>query len=110
MSVLSFSTMWAQQDRFADLAYFRRVVADFGYTGIEVSHSTDEPGLQALLSEGDIPLTSLHAPTPKRKLKYGRFNGDTNLASTDEDERRLALTETKRTLDFAAKASLRYLV
>ena len=47
---IALSTMWAQQDRFADLAYFRRVVAGFGYEGIEVSHSTGEARLQSIES------------------------------------------------------------
>jgi sugar phosphate isomerase/epimerase len=104
--LLSFSTMWAQQDRFENLALFRRVVASYGFTAIEVSHSTDEAGLATLMGGGEIPLTSLHAPTPRRQLSDGRLNGDANLASQDEDERRLAVVETKRTLDFAARARL----
>jgi sugar phosphate isomerase/epimerase len=98
--------MWAQQERFADLAHFRRVVAGLGFTAIEVSHSTDEAGLQVLMGDGELPLTSLHAPTPMRRLADGRHNGDANLASADEDERRRAVNETKRTIDFAARAGL----
>ncbi len=108
--MLSFSTMWAQQDRFRDLELFRSQVASYGFTGIEVSHSTDDAGLATLMGEGEISLTSLHAPTPSRKLADGRPNGDANLASTDEIERLLALVETKRTLDYAARAGLPYVV
>jgi sugar phosphate isomerase/epimerase len=110
MSVLSFSTMWAQQERFEDIASFRRLVASFGYTAIEVSHSTSEAGLATLMGDGELPLTSLHAPTPMRSLADGRHNGDANLASPDEAERRLAIAETKRTIDFAARAGLRAIV
>ncbi len=110
MQTLSFSTMWAQQPRFADLARFRTAVAGFGFNAIEVSHSTDERGLETLMGEGEISLTSLHAPTPRRKLPVGRPNGDANLASPDEAERALAIAETKRTLDFAAVKSLRWVV
>jgi sugar phosphate isomerase/epimerase len=107
MTTISFSTMWAQQPRFeADMAAFRRVVASYGFDGIEVSHSTDDAGLAVLLGAGELPLTSLHAPTPRRKLADGRINGDANLASPDEAERALAVSETKRTLDFAAQAKL----
>jgi sugar phosphate isomerase/epimerase len=103
--------MWAQQGRFEhDLASFRHLVASMGFTAIEVSHSTDEAGLDLLMGEGEIALTSLHAPTPMRRLADGRHNGDANLASADEDERRLAVAETKRTLDFASRAGLRYAV
>ena len=88
------------------MASFRRLVAAFGFTAIEVSHSTDAAGLEVLRGDGDIPLSSLHAPTPRRRLADGRFNGDSNLASTDPDERRLALEETKRTIEIAAAAKL----
>lgn len=107
MTTISFSTMWAQQPRFeADMAHFRDVVAGYGFGGIEVSHSTDEAGLQVLAAGGGIGLTSLHAPAPRRKLADGRLNGDANLAAGDEAERRLAVAETQRTLDFAARLSL----
>jgi sugar phosphate isomerase/epimerase len=107
MTTTSFSTMWAQQPRFeTDMAAFRRVVASYGFDGIEVSHSTDDAGLAVLMGDGELPLTSLHAPTPRRKLADGRLNGDANLASPDEAERALAVQETRRTLDFAAQAKL----
>ncbi|MGE3986132.1 MAG: sugar phosphate isomerase/epimerase family protein, partial [Dehalococcoidia bacterium] len=113
MTTISFSTMWAQQDRFeADMASFRRIVASYGFGGIEVSHSTDDAGLAVLMHghesgrDGELALTSLHAPTPRRKLADGRLNGDANLASPDEAERALAVQETKRTFDYAARANL----
>src|SRR5688572_19608431 len=106
MQHLSFSTMWAQQPRFEDIARFRQLVASFGYTAIEVSHSTDEAGLTVLAGDGELPLTSLHAPTPMRRLADGRHNGDANLASVNEEERRLAVEETKRTIDFAERSGL----
>jgi sugar phosphate isomerase/epimerase len=110
MTLLSFSTMWAQQDRFADLARFRTTVADMGFDAIEVSHSTDDAGLHTLLGAGELPLSSLHAPTPRRKVADGRANGDTNLASTDEDERALAVAETMRCIDYAARHGIRLIV
>jgi sugar phosphate isomerase/epimerase len=102
--------MWAQQERFADLGYFREVVAGFGFDAIEVSHSTDEDGLKRLLTRGIIPLSSLHAPTPHRWLEDGRHNGEANLASLDETQRAVALAETQVTVDFASDGGLRYVV
>jgi sugar phosphate isomerase/epimerase len=102
--------MWAQQPRFADMARFREAVAALGYDAIEVSHSTDEPGLRTLLGEGSPPVSSLHAPTPRRDLPDGRTNGEANLASTDETQRRVAIAETLRSIDFAADAGLPYVV
>jgi sugar phosphate isomerase/epimerase len=107
---VSFSTMWAQQPRFADMARFREAVAALGYDAIEVSHSTEEPGLRALLAEGGPPVSSLHAPTPRRDLPDGRTNGEANLASLDQDQRALARDETQRSIDFAADAGLPHVV
>src|SRR3989304_176934 len=64
MTRLSFSTMWAQQERFADLARFRSAVAAMGYDAIEVSHSTDEAGLNVLLRSGDTPRPPPPPPPP----------------------------------------------
>lgn len=100
--------MWAQQERFAGeagMARFRRLVAELGFDAIEVSHSTDEEGLNVLLSYGEVPISSLHAPAPRRSLPDGRSNGEANLASLDEPERLLAIEETKRSIDFAARGA-----
>jgi sugar phosphate isomerase/epimerase len=102
--------MWAQQPRFEDLGYFRDYIAAFGFDAIEVSHLTGSPGLMALLNQGVIPLSSLHAPTPNRLLETGRRNAEANLASTDPDQTWFALEETKRTIDYAADAGLPYVV
>jgi sugar phosphate isomerase/epimerase len=110
VTTLSLSTMWAQQERFEDIEAFRGVAASFGYTAIEVSHSTDEPRLRALACDGAIPLSSLHAPTPRVRLPDGRWNSDANLASTDEAQRRIAVEHTKRTLQFALDCQLRFVV
>src|SRR5262245_54399826 len=104
--MISFSTMWAQQDRFDDLVAFRDVVAGMGYDAIEVSHSTGEVGLEALLRPGPIPVSSLHAPTPRMKLKDGRVNGDANLAATNAAKRREAVQHHLRTLEYAASNGL----
>jgi sugar phosphate isomerase/epimerase len=102
--------MWAQQERFEDIEEFRSVVAGFGYTANEVSHSTDGPRLEQLMRDGPIPLSSLHAPTPRMKLADGRWNGDANLADPDEGARAIAIEHTKRTIDYAARAGLKYVV
>jgi sugar phosphate isomerase/epimerase len=108
--MLSFSTMWAQQPRFEDMARFRAQVAKFGYDAIEASHSTPPAGLKTLLGDGEVPLSSLHAPTPYRRLPDGRANGDANLASLVEAQRQRAVAETKRSIDYAALGGLRYVV
>jgi sugar phosphate isomerase/epimerase len=110
MGVISLSTMWAQQARFDDIEAFRHAAAGFGYTAIEVSHSTDGPRLDRLMKDGPVPLSSLHAPTPRMKLAGGQWNSDANLADVDEAARRVAIEHTKRTIDYARRAGLKYVV
>ena len=105
MTTLSFSTMWAQQERFEDdLARFRSVVAAFGYDAIEVSHSTDDAGLDAAHGRRRDPPDL--ACTPRR-----RGASSPTVASTATPTSRrwtrtsaaLAVEETRRTIDFAAR-------
>ncbi len=110
MALISLSTMWAQQQRFAGCETFAKTVAALGYDAIEVSHSTDERGLHTLLSENHVPLSSMHAPAPRVRLPSGRWNSDGNLASTDEDSRLAAVASTVRTLEYARDAGLKYVV
>jgi sugar phosphate isomerase/epimerase len=106
------STMWAQQPRFAGagMASFAAVARDAGYSGIEVSHSTDEAGLEVLLTQSLAPVRSLHAPAPRAATRRGVPNGDLNLAALDEDERAEAVAQTARTIAFAARAGARTVV
>src|SRR5690606_3209988 len=107
---VSLSTMWAQQERFQDLGYFRDYIAEFGYDAIEVSHVTEAPGLMALLTRHAVPLSSLHAPTPHHFMPDGRHNSEANLASPDKDQVRVAIEETRHTVDHAAGAGIRFVV
>lgn len=102
--------MWAQQDRFADIEDFSRAAASFGFNAIEVSHSTDEARLQVLARNSVLPLSSLHAPTPRVRLADGRWNSDANLASRDTEQRAIAVDHTKRTLEYAAESGLPFVV
>lgn len=97
---LALSTMWSQQDRFADLADFAMRSRELGYSHIEISYIVTEDGLARLRACG-AAVTSLHAPAPSRQVR-GRRNFELNLAASDEDERLLAIEHTKRTIDEAA--------
>jgi sugar phosphate isomerase/epimerase len=112
MPPIALSTMWAQQERFAGagMAAFAAVARASGYTYIEVSHSTDEAGLRALLEQTTLPVSSLHAPTPLTRDAAGRPNTALNLASADDEERRAAVTAHVRTIDAAAEHGIGYVV
>lgn len=102
---VALSTMWAQQQRFEDdMTAFVELAQAAGYSHIEVSHSTDEAGLQALMQQSVLPLSSLHAPTPRVRTASGRWNTDLNLAAEDETQRQAAIDATLRTIDLTAEA------
>jgi sugar phosphate isomerase/epimerase len=105
------STMWAQQDRFAaDFASFAAAARGAGYAAIEVSHSTDERGLDALLRQSVLPVRSLHAPTPKMPSRSGQSNSRLNLAALDETDRCEAVEHHLRTIRYAGEHGIRYMV
>jgi sugar phosphate isomerase/epimerase len=105
----SLSTMWAQQERFADMHDFVRATQALGYDAIEVSHLTTEPLLDRLLDGSGARLSSIHAPAPLVEVD-GRRNSSLNLASLDDAERRTAIEHTKRSIDRAVAASARFVV
>lgn len=107
---LALSTMFAQQERFADGGVFARFAAEAGYDAIEISHSTREEKLQQILAAGDLPVTSVHQPAPWVQHHDGRGNSHCNLASTDPDERRVALEYALASVDWAARIGASHLV
>src|SRR3990170_1350162 len=103
------STMWAQQERFADMHDFARAAQALGYDAIEVSHATDEAGLERLLDGSGARRRGIHAPAPKTTVK-GKPNSDLNLASLDKEHRRIAIDHTKRSIDYAARAAAGFVI
>ena len=91
MKPLALSTMFAQQERFADGAAFARFAAEAGYDGIEISHSTTAEKLAQIRAANVLPITSLHQPAPWVRHGDGRGNSHLNLASTDPVERETAV-------------------
>lgn len=110
MKPLALSTMYAQQERFADGADFARYAAAAGYDGIEISHSTREDKLQQILDSGILPVTSVHQPAPWVRHNDGRGNSHCNLASTDEDERKAAVGHATNSIDWAGRIGVDRLV
>ncbi len=92
------------------MAHFVEIARAAGYDAIEVSHATPEAPFDALLKTPGVRLSSIHAPAPLTVDGNGRRNSSLNLASLDEEERALALTHAKRSVDHAADAGARYVV
>ena len=110
MKPLALSTMYAQQDRFADGAAFAQYAADAGYDEIEISHSTKQDKLQQILDSGILPVTSVHQPAPWVRHNDGRGNSHCNLASTDETERRAAVGHALNSIEWAGRIGVDRLV
>jgi len=102
MADISLSTMWAQ-GRFHHLGDFVQAVRRLGFPRIEINYTVAPQGLDELLEMGDAIFPSLHAPVPRVKTSRGRWSDELNLASLDEEERRLAVDLARTTIDWAAK-------
>ncbi len=108
---LALSTMWAMQPRFQhDLHAFLEAARDLGYGGVEINHSMDAQMAGAILASGVLPVTSVHAPAPLDRHATAGWNRELNLASTDEEERALAVQYTVRSVDLAAEAGARSVI
>jgi len=107
---LALSTMYAQQERFADGAAFARYAAEAGYDAIEISHSTSEEKLRQIFEADVLPVTSVHQPAPWLRHSDGRGNSHCNLASVDDAERRLALDFAMKSIEWAARIGVDRLV
>lgn len=103
MTKLALSTMYAQQERFADGSVFARYAAEAGYDGIEVSHSTTPEKLRQIIEARALPIVSVHQPAPWVRHRDGRGNSHVNLASLDPDERRAAVTYARESIAWAAR-------
>ena len=109
MTAYSLSTMWAQQERFADMHDFVRATRALGYGAIEVSHNTAEAPFERLVNGSGATISSIHAPAPETMVG-GRRNASLNLASLDEEERRTAIQQTERSIDHAAALGARFVI
>lgn len=103
MKPLALSTMFAQQDRFADGAVFARFAADAGYDAIEISHSTPVEKVERVLESAALPVTSVHQPAPWVRHSNGRGNSHCNLAALDRDERKAAIDYAVKSIDWCAR-------
>ena len=109
MTSYSLSTMWAQQDRFADMHDFVRAAQALGYDAIEVSHATPEAPFERLLDGSGARFSGIHAPAPNREA-LGRRNSSLNLAALEDEERQTAIAETKRSIDHAASVEAGFVI
>ncbi len=101
--------MYAQAERYGDMHDFALDAQRFGFDAIEVSHSTPQDKFERLLNGSGATVSSIHAPAPRVQVN-GKPNGSLNLAALDDEEFRLAIEHTKRTIDHAAATDARFVV
>ncbi|TMB69250.1 MAG: sugar phosphate isomerase/epimerase [Chloroflexi bacterium] len=114
--VHALSTMWSQ-GRFRgdgkqadDMLAFAETAARLGFPAIEINYVIPPEGVEALLSNDHVGIVSLHSPTPRIRMDDGKSSDALNLASTDEEERGLAVERARVTVDHASRCGARYMI
>lgn len=98
------STMWAMQPRFEhDLPAFIDRATELGFGAIEINHSMQPDQIAAIRAHPSVVVTSVHAPAPLEQHPERGWNRDLNLASTDDNERVIAVQYAKRSIELAAE-------
>src|SRR5207253_279277 len=93
-------------------AFFAGAVASaagIAVPAIEINYVIPPEGVEALLSNDHVGIVSLHSPTPRIKIANGKSSDALNLASTNEEERVLAVERARVTVDHAARCGARYM-
>jgi len=98
VSNVALSTMWMQH-RFDHVRPFAVAAQALGFGGIELSHVVI-PAMVEGLQPGEVHVVSVHYPAPVVRHASGA-KGDRLLASLREDERRWAVAQGYRSIDYA---------
>ena len=93
-----------------DMLAFAETAARLGFPAIEINYVIPPEGVEALLSNDHVGIVSLHSPTPRIRMDDGKSSDALNLASTDEEERGLAVERARVTVDHASRCGARYMI
>lgn len=100
--------MWAQ-GRFKHITEFAAKVREFGFTQVE-AHSSLSPEMLDELVETSVPISSVHSPCPTSLSSKGLPVSSLSLSSTEETERREAISSAKKTVDLASRIGARAVI
>src|SRR5574341_1802780 len=112
----SLSTMWSQGRFKRDghehdhMPAFAEKAAELGFPHIEINYVIPPAGVEALLASNHVAVSSVHSPCPRVRAPDGRLSDALNLASDDEEERRLAVSYAHAAVDVARRADARLIV
>lgn len=97
---VSLSTMWAR-GRYTDLIEFSRDAQSWGYSAIEANAYVTSDVMLNMLTQGALPLSSLHNPCPNLQSSRDCRAYDLSLCSLDESERSEAVSFAGETIEQA---------
>lgn len=109
------STMWSQGNFRTDgedhdhMPSFAEKTASLGFGHIEINYVIPPKGVEDLLEQDRVAVSSVHSPCPRVKVA-GRLSDALNLAATHEDEREAAVQVAKDSVDTAVRAGASLLV
>jgi len=101
--------MWAR-GRYTDLIEFSRDAQSWGYSAIEANAYVTSDGMLNMLTQGALPLSSLHNPCPNVQSSRDCSAYDLSLCSLDESERSEAVSFAAATIEQAALVGARAVV
>jgi len=108
--------MWSQGrfrrngNKADDMLAFAETAARLGFPAIEINYVIPPEGVEELLSNDHVGIVSLHSPTPRVTTAGGKSSDALNLASTNEEERALAVQRARVTVDHASRCGAHYMV
>jgi len=108
--------MWSQGrfrsdgDEHDSMPAFAETTAGLGFGHIEINYVIPPHGVDALIEQGHVAVSSVHSPCPRVKSPSGKLSDALNLADTDEELRLLAVQYAKDSVDTAVRAGARLLV
>jgi sugar phosphate isomerase/epimerase len=113
--VHALSTMWSQGnfrndgDEHDHMPSFAEKAASLGFPHIEINYVIPSHGVEALLEQDHVAVSSVHSPCPRVKVA-GRLSDALNLASLHDEEREAAVQVARDSIDVAVRAGAKLLV
>ncbi|HUF52451.1 MAG TPA: TIM barrel protein [Dehalococcoidia bacterium] len=113
--VHALSTMWSQGnfrndgDQHDHMPSFAEKAASLGFSHIEINYVIPPSGVEALLEQEHVAVSSVHSPCPRVKVA-GRLSDALNLAALDDDEREAAVQVARDSIDITVRAGAKLLV
>ncbi|MBI2303717.1 MAG: sugar phosphate isomerase/epimerase [Chloroflexi bacterium] len=100
--MVSLSTMWGAK-RFPHMANFVATAQKMGFSHVELNYDLSPPLLAQVLENGQLPVSSIHAPCPSPPVPSGVSASRLPLSSLEGEERRWSIDLAKATIDLAAR-------